>query len=303
MKVFISWSGRRSRAVAEGLRGWLPDVIQAVDPFISSDINAGARWFSEVGDQLSDTNFGIICLTRENQQRQWLMFEAGALAKVTQDSFVVPYLIDMEPGEIEGPLEQFQAKRTSKEETLELVSSINSAMEGGNLDSAQLQRLFDVFWPSLQETLENLPEPEGSGDRERNTVNQEVGRPVGRDTIRAFNNARELGTSINNWLHVREMEDPIHNADSEIWMRSQGDPQQQEILREYDRYIDEVLGEYRRDFLQRVVEVRGELIEHGVVMNPGFEENYANPRNYKGIRSVFEGLWDMAGRLERGSSI
>lgn len=44
MKVFLSWSGERSRLVATALHEWLPQVINAVEPFISSNIDAGARW-------------------------------------------------------------------------------------------------------------------------------------------------------------------------------------------------------------------------------------------------------------------
>jgi len=37
MKVFISWSGQRSAAVADALRYWLPKVIQALEPWMSAD--------------------------------------------------------------------------------------------------------------------------------------------------------------------------------------------------------------------------------------------------------------------------
>ena len=82
MKVFISWSGERSKQVAEVLNDWIQCVIQAVDPWMSSkDIDRGALWFSEITDQLANTSIGIICLTKENKTKPWILFEAGALAK------------------------------------------------------------------------------------------------------------------------------------------------------------------------------------------------------------------------------
>ena len=35
MKVFISWSGEKSKKIAEVFRDWLPQVIQAIEPFVS----------------------------------------------------------------------------------------------------------------------------------------------------------------------------------------------------------------------------------------------------------------------------
>ena len=63
MKVFISWSGDRSRAVADTLRVWLKDVIQAVDPWISgSNIEKGTRGGLEITKELEESLVGIFAL-------------------------------------------------------------------------------------------------------------------------------------------------------------------------------------------------------------------------------------------------
>lgn len=59
VKVFLSWSGIKSREVALVLRDWLPLVMNSVEPFVSAkDIYAGTRWQSEISTQLESTNFG-----------------------------------------------------------------------------------------------------------------------------------------------------------------------------------------------------------------------------------------------------
>ena len=62
MKVFISWSGDLSQALAVALRDWLPSVLQSVKPFVSSeDIESGARWSNDIGRELEATTFGLLC--------------------------------------------------------------------------------------------------------------------------------------------------------------------------------------------------------------------------------------------------
>src|SRR3954469_20494730 len=81
-RVFISWSGDTSRQVAEALKDWLPEVIEGIEPWLSTqDLTAGMRWGSELASQLERTDFGVICLTPDNLQAPWILFEAGALAK------------------------------------------------------------------------------------------------------------------------------------------------------------------------------------------------------------------------------
>ena len=44
MKVFISWSGERSKQMAAALKEWLPTAIQYLEPWMSdTDIHAGDR--------------------------------------------------------------------------------------------------------------------------------------------------------------------------------------------------------------------------------------------------------------------
>src|SRR5215813_14335412 len=86
MKVFISWSGERSKQLAEAIREWLPNVLQFVKPYFTpADIEKGARWASEISKELEQSKIGIIAMTEENLTSPWIMFEAGAISKVVEE--------------------------------------------------------------------------------------------------------------------------------------------------------------------------------------------------------------------------
>jgi len=159
MKVLISWSGEKSKAVASALRDWIPNVIQVIEPWMSdSDIDAGKRWNHEVADALATTKFGIICLTKSNLTAPWILFETGALAKTLTDTYVCPYLIDMKPGDIpQGPLAQFQGKRADKDGTKDLILTINGALPKEALQDTKLLGAFEKWWPDLEAVLDDLP--------------------------------------------------------------------------------------------------------------------------------------------------
>jgi hypothetical protein len=162
MKLFISWSGERSRAVAEALRGWIPDVIQAVQPWMSSeDIDPGSRWSTEINKEMETTKFGIVCITPENLDSAWLLFESGALAKTIESTFVCPYLIGLDSKSLKGPLNQFQAVQAHQDDTYALIRSINQCLGEYSLPEDKLRRSFERWWPDLEMSLQKLPEPAG----------------------------------------------------------------------------------------------------------------------------------------------
>lgn len=108
LKIFISWSGEISEQVALQFRDWLPAVLPPVEPWVSSeDIEKGTRWSAEIAKQLEAASFGIICIDSTNIASPWLNFEAGAISKTIDNTRVMPFLLDIEPKSLAGPLAQF----------------------------------------------------------------------------------------------------------------------------------------------------------------------------------------------------
>ncbi len=161
MKVFISWAKDRSKSTAEVLSLWLPQVIQAVEPWVSSsDIEKGKRWSPEISENLEKTRVGIICLNRENLNEPWILFEAGAMAK-TKDAYVCTFLLDVSPANVQQPLGQFQHTRYEKEDFRKLVHTINTSLEKCGekaLKKEILDGIFEKFWADLDKELKKIKE-------------------------------------------------------------------------------------------------------------------------------------------------
>lgn len=157
MRVFLSWSGELSQAIAELMHDWLPSVIQTVDPFLSStSIEKGSRWGAQLTAGLSAAGFGLVVLTRENLSSPWMTFEAGALSEGLSSGRVCPLLVDIEPGDVVGPLAEFQGCRLVKPDMSKLIGSMSRALDDGAVDPNRLARLFDAMWPDLEASVNNV---------------------------------------------------------------------------------------------------------------------------------------------------
>ncbi|MFT4757703.1 MAG: hypothetical protein ACI91R_002360 [Vicingaceae bacterium] len=197
MKIFVSWSGKRSKAVAEMMSDWLKCVIQASQPWISTrDIDRGAIWFSEINDKLKDVSVGVVCLTQENKNKPWILFETGALAKGLTTNRVCTFLVDLSPEDLEDPLGQFNHTTPEKSSVWALTRTINDCLNEKALDERILQQVFETYWPQFDYKFqialkENQPE--------------EVVPPRSEQEM--------LGEILN---HTRGLSNRIHSLESEL---------------------------------------------------------------------------------------
>jgi hypothetical protein len=159
MKVFFSWSGVTSRAVAEALADWTPKVIQGIDPFVSAkDIDKGANWTVELARELEDAEFGIICLAPDNLLSPWLNYETGAITK-SVNSRVCPVLFAVEKTDVKPPMAQLQLTSLDQMDVLLLMTSMNKAA-GEPIGLPALREAVEVWWPLLEGKIKAIPVPE-----------------------------------------------------------------------------------------------------------------------------------------------
>jgi hypothetical protein len=210
MKIFVSWSGKRSKAVAELMSDWLKCVIQASQPWISTrDIDRGAIWFSEINDKLKDVSVGVVCLTQENKNKPWILFETGALAKGLTTNRVCTFLVDLNPEDLQDPLGQFNHTTPDKSSVWALTRTINDCLNEKALDERILEQVFETYWPQFNDKFqialnENQPE--------------EVVPPRTEQDM--------LGEILN---HTRGLSNRIHSLESELNYRSNSNPRNNKI--------------------------------------------------------------------------
>jgi hypothetical protein len=157
MKVFIHWSGDRSKQLAEAIHWWLPNVLQFVKPYFTpADIEKGARWANEISKELEQSQIGIIAMTAENLASPWIMFEAGAISKVVGEARVCPIVFGIRKTDLVGPLTMFQAIEFNRAEVRQLLTTINKAAKEVALLDRSLDAAFNMWWPELEKKVEAI---------------------------------------------------------------------------------------------------------------------------------------------------
>ncbi len=157
MKIFISWSGNQSQAIGKALSDWIPNVLQSVEPWISTEnLKKGMRWAEELFKVLENSRVGIFCLTQSNVTSPWIAFEAAACStKVAGKVYTLLY--GLQSADITGPLIAFNHTLLEKDDVFRLMRDLNSELDIP-LKDEQLKNAFEMWWPQLADTLKSIPD-------------------------------------------------------------------------------------------------------------------------------------------------
>jgi len=133
---------------------WMPRVIQRIKPFMSDEsIRGGTRWNSEVAKVLAATDFGVLCMTRENLLSEWIHYEAGALSKDLERNRVVPIRLGIRETDIKYPLAQFQSIEPDHASFLKLFLDINDLMGENRIHESVVEDAFARTWSEFEDTV------------------------------------------------------------------------------------------------------------------------------------------------------
>lgn len=158
MRAFISWSGNNSRAIATVLRHNLGLAFPSVEFWMTAeDIPPGTEWFAALGNALSTARLSIVCLTPQNLSSQWILFESGAVSRALGRNAVIPFLYELSPSDLAGPLAQFQAVRCDFEGIQFLFRTINALEESTRRTDSALAELVEIYWPRIESQLNKVP--------------------------------------------------------------------------------------------------------------------------------------------------
>ena len=158
LKIFLSWSGAESHALAKLLHEWLPVVLPFVEPWMSSeDIAKGRRWATDMGEILEDSSYCIVCVTPGVEQQPWVNFEAGAVSKTVERSRVSPLLLGLSVEDLGHlPLAMFQCTTCDKDDMRKLLQSIATA-GAASRDAKRIDGTIDQTGAWFSDQVDRIP--------------------------------------------------------------------------------------------------------------------------------------------------
>ena len=156
-QVFISWSGRRSRALAGILEEYLTTCLPDLRFVLSESLPRGTLWPQEILGLLRSSAGGIVLLNPRVLGNPWLTFEAGVLAGL-EDSLIIPVCFDdLSIADLAPPLGLFNAVKADQDGFAQLLRSLATRLTPVGPSSDEAVDRLATQWPSMRDRIAHLP--------------------------------------------------------------------------------------------------------------------------------------------------
>lgn len=158
--------------MAQAIYKCLPSLFDDAKPWISTENRSGSIWLPEIDKQLSDTDFGIVCVSKQNQGAPWLNYEAGALSrKVDAKRELMPVLlVDFDDTvEVKGPVTGFQMKFATLDGFYSIMKDLNESELGPGIDKDILRKRVELNWPTIESEVQKVKTSHESQEAQKRT--------------------------------------------------------------------------------------------------------------------------------------
>ena len=153
-EIFISWSGKHSKAIASNLKSTLNEIFEneELSVFMSeTDIESGTEWFKVIKSHLTNSCCAIIVLTKENINASWILFEAGAMAN-HEEKRVIPLLFDVDI-DSKSPFYQYEHIKFTEENFKKMIRDIKTFCEFNKMTEKQQKAVTDKYYEQFNDSI------------------------------------------------------------------------------------------------------------------------------------------------------
>jgi len=152
MQVAMAWKRLLDKVGGGEITTWFSS-----DPQSDGGIRVG-QWWQELVHQITASHFILATVTRQSQDRPWILWECGLASGQTTTKGVIPVLIGFSSGDLKGPLANFQSYQGDDLKSVEKLTRLLATESGVVINDEELSKaITDEYLPTIREFIDSEP--------------------------------------------------------------------------------------------------------------------------------------------------
>jgi len=161
MKVFVSHAHEENilatalNTLIESISDGLLDVWYSSDRRPQGGIDSG-DWRKALEDQIVQSNIVLAILSRNSNDRPWILWECGVASAQNNEAIVIPLLYDLPAEKVSSPLAVYQSYVGSSRESMieflgRILDKVNKQLDP---EDEHLNKQLDYYFTQVEEYFE-----------------------------------------------------------------------------------------------------------------------------------------------------